>query len=61
MAEAHPGKTGSWVAVFLIIAAFTLAALGMILSSVPLDIAAGVAMVAGVGLALFSRIFEQVE
>jgi hypothetical protein len=57
----HPGKTGSWVAVFLIIAAFTLGALGMILNSVVLDVVAAVIFVAGVILAFTSRIFEQVE
>jgi hypothetical protein len=49
----HPGKTGSWVAVFLIVAAFILAALGMILDSV--------LFVGGLILAFVSRIFEQVE
>ena len=57
----HPGKTGSWVAVFLIIAAFTLGALGMILNSVVLDVIAAVIFVAGIILAFVSRIFEQVE
>lgn len=57
----HPGKTGSWVAVFLIIAAFVLAALGMILNSVVIDIIAAVLFVGGLILAFVSRIFEQVE
>lgn len=57
----HPGKTGSWVAVFLIIAAFVLAALGMILDSVVIDIIAAVLFVGGLILAFMSRIFEQVE
>jgi hypothetical protein len=57
----HPGKTGSWVAVFLIIAAFILGALGMILDSVVLDIIAAVVFVAGLILAFSSKIFEQVE
>ena len=57
----HPGKTGSWVAVFLIVAAFILAALGMILDSVVIDIIAAVLFVGGLILAFVSRIFEQVE
>jgi hypothetical protein len=57
----HPGKTGSWVAVFLIIAAFVLAALGMILNSVVIDIIAAVLFVGGLVLAFVSRIFEQIE
>ena len=57
----HPGKTGSWVAVFLIIAAFILGALGMILDSIVLDIIAAVVFVAGLILAFSSKIFEQVE
>jgi hypothetical protein len=57
----HPGKTGSWVAVFLIIAAFILAALGMILDSIVLDIIAAALFVGGLILAFVSRIFEQVE
>ena len=57
----HPGKTGSWVAVFVIIAAFILAALGMILNSVVLDVIAAVLFVGGLILAFVSRIFEQVE
>jgi hypothetical protein len=57
----HPGKTGSWVAVILIIAAFILGALGMILTSLVLGIIAAVVFVAGLILAFVSRIFEQVE
>lgn len=57
----HPGKTGSWVAVFLIIAAFILGALGMILDSVVLDVIAAVIFVGGLILAFVSRIFDQVE
>ena len=57
----HPGKTGSWVAVFLIVAAFILAALGMILDSVVIDIIPAVLFVGGLILAFVSRIFEQVE
>ena len=57
----HPGKTGSWVAVCLIIAAFILGALGMILDSVVLDIIGAALFVGGLILAFMSRIFEQVE
>lgn len=57
----HPGKTGSWVAVILIIAAFILGALAMILSSLVLSILAAVAFVGGLILAFASKIFEQVE
>jgi hypothetical protein len=57
----HPGKTGSWVAVFLIIVAFILAALGMILESIVLDIIAAALFVGGLILAFASRIFDQVE
>jgi uncharacterized ion transporter superfamily protein YfcC len=57
----HPGKTGSWVAVCLITAAFVLAVLGMILGNVVIDIIAAVFFVGGVILAFVSRIFEQVE
>lgn len=57
----HPGKRGSWVAVFLITAAFVFAVLGMILDNVVIDIIAAVLFVGGVVLAFVSRIFEQVE
>ena len=57
----HPGKRGSWVAVFLITGAFVLAVLGMILENVVIDIIAAVLFVGGVILAFVSRIFEQVE
>lgn len=57
----HPGKTGSWIAVFLITAAFVFAVLGMILGNVVIDIIAAVLFVGGLILAFVSRIFEQVE
>lgn len=52
-------NAGSWIAVYLIIAGFILGTLALILSSVPLWIGTGVALVAGGILALASNIMEQ--
>ncbi|WP_051105491.1 hypothetical protein [Parafrankia discariae] len=53
------GNVGSWAAVYIIIAAFIFGTLALILGSVPLWIAAGVAIVAGAAIGLASNIMEQ--
>jgi hypothetical protein len=50
---------GAWLAVILIIASFTFGTFALITSSIPLWIAAGVAMIAGVAVGITSRIMEQ--
>jgi FtsH-binding integral membrane protein len=53
------GNAGSWVAVFLIIAGISLGTVALILDSVPLWIATGIALVLGGAMALASRMMEQ--
>lgn len=55
----HKANTGSWAAVILIIAAFTVGVFALILGSVPLWIVTGVCMVAGGIFALAARIMDQ--
>lgn len=61
MSEAEHVKAniGSWIGVYLIIAGFVLGTLALVLSSVPLWVATGVALVAGGICALASNIMEQ--
>jgi hypothetical protein len=50
---------GAWLSVFLIIVAFVLGTFALIASSIPLWIATGVVMVAGIVAGLASKIMEQ--
>jgi hypothetical protein len=50
---------GAWLAVILIIVAFTLGTFALIFSSIPLWIATGVVMIAGFGIGIASNIMEQ--
>ena len=50
---------GAWVSVTLIVIAFTLGTFALILHSVPLWIATGIVMVAGIAGGLASRIMDQ--
>jgi hypothetical protein len=50
---------GAWLAVILIVLAFTLGTFALIAHSVPLWIATGVAMVAGIIGTLTSRMMQQ--
>ncbi|MEX5707018.1 hypothetical protein AB1484_01555 [Parafrankia sp. FMc6] len=52
-------NVGSWAAVYILIAGFVLGTLALILGSVPLWIATGVAIVAGAAIGLASNIMEQ--
>ncbi|AEH09597.1 MULTISPECIES: hypothetical protein [Protofrankia] len=55
----HKANVGSWTAVFLIIAAFTVGVFALVLHSVPLWIVTGVALVVGLITAVASQIMEQ--
>jgi hypothetical protein len=55
----HSANTGAWVAVFLIISAFTIGLFALVLDSVVLWIATAVAFVAGGITAMTSKIMEQ--
>lgn len=55
----HSASTGAWVAVLLIVAAFTIGLFALILSSIPLWIATGVVFVVGGIMAMTSKIMEQ--
>jgi xanthine/uracil permease len=55
----HHGSPGAWLAVFLIIAGFTVGVFALIFASLPLWIIAGVGIVVGAIIALASRIMEQ--
>ncbi|WP_322759928.1 hypothetical protein [Frankia sp. Cr2] len=55
----HKANTGSWAAVFLIIAAFSVGTFALVLHSIPLWIVTGVALVAGLITAVASGIMEQ--
>ncbi|WP_250287093.1 MULTISPECIES: hypothetical protein [unclassified Frankia] len=55
----HKANAGSWTAVFLIIAAFTVGVFALALHSVPLWIVTGVALVVGLITAVASQIMEQ--
>lgn len=58
--EGHvPATPGAWLAVCLIIAAFTFGTFALILSSIPLWIATGVAAIAGIIAGVASNIMEQ--
>jgi predicted Na+-dependent transporter len=50
---------GAWVAVVLVIIAFILGTFALIASSIPLWIATGVVMLAGIGAGIASNIMEQ--
>ncbi|WP_131766815.1 hypothetical protein [Candidatus Protofrankia californiensis] len=55
----HKANKGSWTAVFLIIAGFTIGVFALILDSVPLWIGTGVALIVGMITAVTSQIMEQ--
>jgi hypothetical protein len=55
----HHGSPGAWLAVFLIIAGFTVGVFALIFASLPLWIVTGAALVIGGIIALASRIMEQ--
>lgn len=55
----HHGSPGAWLAVFLIIAGFTVGVFALIFASVPLWIVTGVAVVLGGVVALASGIMDQ--
>ena len=50
---------GAWVAVILVIIAFVVGTFALILSSIPLWIATGVVMIAGIVAGVASNIMEQ--
>jgi hypothetical protein len=55
----HSASTGAWVAVLVIVAAFTIGLFALILDSIPLWIATGVAFVVGGILSVTSKLMEQ--
>jgi len=55
----HKANTGSWLAVLLIIAGFTVGAIALPLASTPLWIVTAVLIVAGAAIGLAARIMEQ--
>jgi predicted Na+-dependent transporter len=58
--DGHVAATpGAWISVFLIIIAFILGTFALIASSIPLWIATGVVMVAGIAAGIASNIMEQ--
>jgi hypothetical protein len=57
--EHVPATAGAWLAVILIVAAFTFGTFALIASSIPLWIATGIAAVGGIVAGIASRIMEQ--
>jgi hypothetical protein len=57
--EHVPATAGAWLAVILIVAAFTFGTFALIVHSIPLWIATGVAAVAGIIAGIASGIMEQ--
>jgi xanthine/uracil permease len=57
--EHHSASLGAWAAVFLIVTGFTIGVFALIVNSIPLWIATGVALALGGIFAMASKIMEQ--